>query len=241
MAKLIHNWWIVIIFGFLAAVTNILVLISDYTKAVNQTSVNLNGFYFKGGASLFSLVLYILGIWVVQYRYNSQIRRTASTELRNVLKQAVATIIPEEYHKHTRANIMMPSKGERLNVTYSWNMENYQDRNFFLEIGKGCAGVAWENAGKTPASLRAIPTVEPDLVRAGQYGMTPGQKKMTEHLKWIISTPILRNDDASLVGVFNLDGVENLPTEFFDNPELPNLCISWATIFSETLEDFDVI
>jgi len=109
---------------------------------------------------------------------------------------------------HMRANVMLVNpKDQYLHITHRYNMDNATDRDISFAKGEGCCGRAWDTGQQAVADMTI-----PEQPYGPAWGLSTDKKKrQTEHLKSILSSPILHPDrENEFIGVLNVDSTEPL-------------------------------
>ncbi len=104
--------------------------------------------------------------------------------------------------QNLRANIFRWDKKKRAYTIWDYHNMDPDPAKNVLEIpqGQGCTGQAWE-------LKRQIWAERADIFGSGQYALPADQEaKISPHLQWICSTPIVHPKKKTVIGVLNFDG-----------------------------------
>jgi hypothetical protein len=167
-------------------------------------------------------------------------------DLERMLAAAVKRVFPNEDPSRIRANIMLEAEEHALVILCSVGMDLYRDGDLQLAFGQGCAGTAWKRACEASMATRWVPVVAPNAKLAPDrlkhdWGFEDDQVSMTNHVLWVISTPIflLSGGVASFAGVLNFDGVVSPlgQSDRLEDPQLHRDIADIADFFAAKLRE----
>lgn len=230
--RFLTRWWLQLIIAVLAAITYYLAFRSDFVAcpcpAPNPALST------KIALAIASLLLFVATQLIAELRSMQQSRENARRDIEEKLEASCLALFGEETLARVRANVMLPRRG-RLQIIYSWNMEAAPDSKIEFKKGQGMAGTTWELATGAEPNSRWQPYISRDLSQSGRWAMSPSQITMTEHLRWIVSVPVLSHDNASVIGILNYDGKELTDAGPLDNNAFPHACGTWAQVVEKIL------
>ncbi len=117
-----------------------------------------------------------------------------------------------------RSNIFFKKK-VTYKIKYSYNMDEFADKNIEIPVNLGCTGEAWR-------TKRQIFGPKEKIFIGGEYKVPDEQlKKVPGDLEWVCSTPIL-NESGDVIAVLNFDGNRVLNPEQQDKIKRHSLRIS---------------
>jgi len=196
----------------------------------------------KFAAKLLSIVFLagpgIFSIFAGERRERQRRAESRDRQIEDKLRYAVESLFPGENSRTIRANVMLPDADE-LFIAYQWNMDTWKDAGLRLPLGSGVAGAAWDHANRVGNADRWRPLTAPEI--------TPGEleawnidrhvAEMTEHVRWIVSTPILSGSTRAVLGILNIDGVQALiDPGLIRSNDLYHRCATLAEVLANYLE-----
>ena len=155
---------------------------------------------------------------------------------------AVCSVINQilDGKKHLRANVFLPSTGNRVKIFYSYNMDEDPDRELELKMGAGATGRCWLERKTKLVDLGEIgrkAAKDPDYMER-VWDMTPDQQAaVRKSLNSLLSVPILDprrtespDDPPEIVGILNIDS-DHPKEEIFQDARV----VEKAEQFSKTI------
>ncbi len=150
------------------------------------------------------------------------------------LDSELIEIRPE--NKNIRVNIMRVRRKtvkpwERyLRIDYCYGDYEQSEIDQIYHLDTGCCGVAlYENSQIFYDSILQHETIR---------RMTPGQRRITEHVKSILSTPIYSSRDFlehKPIAILNLDSVDGIDITGFNDPPIQEIAAKFATLIGGQL------
>src|SRR3990170_2072869 len=201
-----------------------------------------SGSFEKFAAKLVSIVFLagpgIFSIFVGDRRERQRRAENRDRQIEDKLRYAVESLFPGENPRTIRANVMLPDADE-LFIAYRWNMDTWKDASLRLPMGSGVAGAAWDHAKRAGNADRWRPLTAPEITSGelDAWNIDRQVAEMTDHIKWIVSTPILSGSTRDVLGILNIDGVDPLgdPAIIRSN-DLYHRCATLAEVLANYLE-----
>lgn len=142
-----------------------------------------------------------------------------------------ATSMVQNPSAKCRANVFTMSKPDSLQIKYHYNMKNALDKNIILRPRVGATGRAWAEQQQIVADLTLH-----EVPEGPTWGLTDEQKKLTEHVKAIICTPVWDPENPhKLLGVFSVDSEEEVDIVDFKEEETRQMALHYAGLLGGLL------
>jgi|GEM_PF-4412968 len=111
-----------------------------------------------------------------------------------------------------RANVFMQDKDKKLRIKHQLNMDGHDDQSIVLAENVGVTGSVWHSKSQQFCDVKLSKSEG-----AGAWGIPKEEMiKVDPHMTWIISTPIL-DEDNNVFAVLNFDSTEDIDYNFIDD------------------------